>query len=138
MAIELTEKKGGKILEATVSGKLTDADYECFVPEFDRLAKLHGKIRVLFEMSQFPGWDAKAAWDDFKFAVKHYRDIERLAIVGEKKWQQGMAEFCKPFTTAQVRYFDKAETEKARVWLEEGTGGGESSQPDKPNRTEAQ
>jgi len=97
---------------------LTDADYERFVPEFDRLAKQHGKIRVLFEMSQFHGWEAKAAWDDFKFAVKHYRDIERLVVVGEKKWQQGMAEFCKPFTAAQVRYFDKAKTEKAWVWLE--------------------
>src|SRR5664280_1818283 len=119
MAIALTEKKGGRILEVAVSGKLTDADYERFVPEFDRLAKLHGKIRVLFEMSQFHGWDAKAAWDDFKFAVKHYRDIERLAVVGEKKWQQGMAEFCKPFTKATIRYFDHADAAEARKWLAE-------------------
>ena len=72
---------------------MTDADYERFVPEFDRLAKQHGKIRVLFEMSQFHGWEAKAAWDDFKFAVKHYRDIERLVVVGEKSGNRGWPSF---------------------------------------------
>jgi hypothetical protein len=40
--------------------------------------------------------------------------------VGEKKWQRWMAEFCKPFTTAEVRYFDKTEAGMARTWLDEG------------------
>jgi len=119
-------------LEVAVNGKLTDADYQRFVPEFEGLAKQHGKIRILFEMTRFHGWDTKAAWDDFKFGVKHYHDIACLAVVGEKKWQQWMAAFCKPFTTAQVRYFDDAEIEKARAWLEAG-----AADAGKTNSTEA-
>lgn len=118
MAIKLTEKLDGKILEVSVSGKLTDQDYQLFVPEFGRLAKQHGKIRVLFEMSQFHGWEVKAAWDDLKLGVKHYRDIERLAMVGENSWQQWMAVFCRPFTTAEIRYFDHSALDEARAWIE--------------------
>jgi hypothetical protein len=42
-------------------------------------------------------------WEDIKFSVKHFADIERLAMVGDKKWQRGMAAFCKPFTKATIR-----------------------------------
>jgi hypothetical protein len=42
MPIQLNEETGGKLLAVHVSGKLTVADYEHFVPEFERLAGLHG------------------------------------------------------------------------------------------------
>ena len=51
--------------------------------------------------------------------IKHFKDIERLAIVGDKKWEHGMAMFCKPFTTAKVKYFDQSDIEQARTWLAE-------------------
>ena len=98
MSIQLNEENGGKILAVHVSGKLAKADYEHFVPEFERLVRQHGKLRLLFDM-------------------KHFADIERLAMVGEKKWQKGMATFCKPFTTATIRYFDHADAAEARKWL---------------------
>ncbi len=119
MSIQLSEENGGKMLAVHVSGKLEAEDYERFVPEFERLAREHGKLRLLFEMSAFHGWEAGAAWEDLKFGVKHFADIERLAVVGEKKWQQGMATFVKPFTKAAVRYFDHAEAAEARKWLGE-------------------
>ena len=62
---------------------------------------------------------AGTLWQEIRFDVKHLRDIERLALVGGKKWEKGMAIFCKPFTTAKVRYFDRARTDEARKWLQE-------------------
>ena len=119
MPIQLDEGSGGKILIVHVSGKLVKADYEHFVPEAERLVRQHGKLRLLFVMTDFHGWDVGAAWEDFKFGVEHLADIERLAMVGEKKWQQGMATFCKPFTKAKIRYFDHADTADAKKWLDE-------------------
>ena len=119
MPIKLTGLNDGKILEVTASGKLTDKDYQRFVPEFELRVRQHGKIRVLFELSGFQGWDAKAAWDDFKFGLNHFRDIERLGLVGEKQWHRWMAGFCKPFTQAQVRYFNRTEAAEARAWVED-------------------
>jgi len=119
MAIQLNEENAGKILSVHVSGKLAAADYEHFVPEFERLVRQHGKLSVLFDMTGFHGWECGALREDIKFDIKHFGDIERLAMVGEQKWQQGMATFCKPFTTATIRYFDHAETAEARKWLAE-------------------
>ena len=42
-------------------------------------------------MKDFHGWDAGALWEDIKFDLKHFSDIERVAMVGEKKWQKGMS-----------------------------------------------
>lgn len=121
MPIQLTEENDGKILVIHVSGKLLTADYSQFVPEFDRLVQKHGKLRVLFDMTAFHGWEAGAAWEDLKFGLKHFSDIDRLAMVGETKWQHGMATFCKPFTRATVRYFDHDHAVDARRWLDEAT-----------------
>jgi len=119
MPIQLNEEDSGKMLAVHVSGKLVRADYEHFVPEFERLVREHGKLLVLFDMTSFHGWEATALWEDTKFAMKHFTDIERLAMVGEKKWQHGMATFCKPFTKATIRYFDHTDAAEARKWLTE-------------------
>jgi hypothetical protein len=124
MAIQLHEEDDGKILAVHVSGKLAAADYAHFVPEFERLVRQHGKLRVLFDMTGFHGWEAGALWEDIKFDVKHFADIERLAMVGETRWQQGMAAFCKPFTKAAIRYFGQADAGEARKWLGEGQASG--------------
>jgi hypothetical protein len=118
-SLHLEEKQGGKVLEASVQGKLTKQDYQLLVPEIERLIQQHGKLRILFHMHDFEGWSAGALWEDIKFDARHFRDIERLALVGESKWQEGMAVFCKPFTTAKVRYFDRSEVAEARQWVEE-------------------
>jgi hypothetical protein len=119
MPIQLNEENGGKTLIVHVSGTLAAADYEHFVPEFERLVREHGRVRVLFDMTGFHGWTAGALWEDTKFAMHHFRDIDRLAAVGEKKWQEGMTTFCKPFTQATIRYFDHGDASDARRWLGE-------------------
>ncbi len=118
MPIQIKDENDGKIMVIHVTGKVVKADYGPFVPEFERLLAAHGKLRVLFDLTGFHGWDAGAAWEDIKFDIKHYADIERLAIIGEKKWHHGMAVFFKPFTKATIQYFDHAAAAEARKWLE--------------------
>ncbi len=115
--VVLKEMNGGKVLEVQLTGKLAKEDYEHFIPAVERLVKQHGRIRLLLEMHDFHGWTAGALWEDIKFDAKHFRDIERVAMVGESKWQHGMAVFCRPFTTAKIHYFDRAAIEEARTWL---------------------
>ena len=119
MPIQLTEENGGKVLTVHVSGKLEQADYAHFVPEFERLVRLHGKLRVIFDMIDFHGWDAGALWEDTMFAIHHFDDIERLAMIGDKKWERGMEQFCKPFTSATICFFDHAGAGEARRWMDE-------------------
>ena len=114
----MIEQSAKKVLAVRVSGRVAKEDYKHFVPQFERLVKEHGKIRVLFEMIDFHGWNTGALWEDIKFDFKHFMDIERIAMVGDKKWEKGMSTFCKPFTTAKIRYFDQSQIGEARSWLE--------------------
>ena len=96
MAIKLDEYDGGTLLHVTASGILTHHDYERFIPEFERLASEHGKIRILFEMRDFHGWQGQALWDEIKMDVKHSSDVEKVAMVGDRKWEKIMTMLGKP------------------------------------------
>lgn len=119
MPIRFEEVNGGKLLVLHATGKLTKADYEPLAPELEELVRRHGKISLLFDTIDFHGWDANAAWEDFKLAMEHFADIERVAIVGDRKWQRAMVAFCKLFAKATVRYYDHADAAAARLWLSE-------------------
>lgn len=115
--IEQLDSGSENILGFRMSGKLHDEDYKHFVPIVDEAVKQQGKIRFLAQFHDFHGWDMHAVWDDTKFATKHMNDIERIALVGETKWQEWMAKVCKPFTKAKIEYF--TDLDAAWAWLKE-------------------
>ena len=117
--IEPISGLGEGALGFKLSGKLHDEDYKKFVPAIDAAAAKGEKVRLLAQFHDFHGWDAKALWDDIKFSTTHCTKIERIALVGEKKWEEGMAKVCKPFTMAKIKYFDASEIDAAKAWLAE-------------------
>ena len=119
--IEQVKTGTPNILGFKLSGKLHDEDYQTFVPAMETaVAAATSKVRLFAQFEDFHGWDLHAAWDDFKFGVKHYEDFERIALVGNKRWEEWMVFFCRPFTRATVKYFDASEVEAAWAWLREG------------------
>ncbi len=105
------------VLGFKLSGKLHHEDYKTFVPTVETVLAGHRPARLLAVFEDFHGEDLHAAWDDFKFAVKHYKDFDRIAMVGNRKWEKWMAQLCKPFTRAQVRYYDASESPAAWAWV---------------------
>jgi hypothetical protein len=120
MSNELKVTADGNVLEVHASGKLTTDFYKEFVPVVDAQIKQYGKLHILFVIHDFHGWTCGALWEDWKFDLHHWKDIERLAIVGESKWEEGMSTFCKPFTKATVKYFDHTQLDAAREWVKAG------------------
>jgi hypothetical protein len=117
--IEQLPQSSDKVLGVKISGKLHDEDYKKFVPVIDAAVAKQGKVRLLVQFEDFQGWDVHALWDDIKFATTHCLAIERIALVGDRKWEAWMAKVCKPFTMAKIRYFDAADLAAAPAWLEE-------------------
>ncbi|HFE37185.1 MAG TPA: STAS/SEC14 domain-containing protein [Gammaproteobacteria bacterium] len=115
--IEVEDRSWDNILTMRLSGKLTKEDYEQFVPEIERMINAHEKVRILIELIDFHGWTTAAAWEDTKFGVRHFSDIERMAIVGDANWEKGMALLLKPFTKAKVKYFDVSQMDEAKTWI---------------------
>ncbi len=118
--IELVEN-GFRIVTLTFTGKLEKEDYELFVPQIEGLMGKKKAIRILVELKDFHGWTVGALWEDTKFGTRHFNDIDRLAIVGDRRWEKTLAAFVKPFTTAKVRYFDILEKAEAMAWLKESS-----------------
>ncbi len=118
--IETLQTDSPRTLGFKLSGKLHDEDYKTFVPTVETLLAGEDKMRLFVQFEDFHGWDLHAAWDDFRFGLKHYGDFDRIAMVGDRKWEQWMAQICRPFTKASVRYFEASQVENAWTWLREG------------------
>jgi len=117
--IEQLKTESPKILAFKMSGKLHDDDYKKFVPLVDAAIATEGKVRLFAQFHDFQGWDMHALWDDIKFSTTHCTKIERIALVGDRKWEKWMAKVCKPFTMASIKYFDASEVDAAWKWLGE-------------------
>jgi hypothetical protein len=74
-----------KILCFQMSGKLHDEDYQKFVPIVEKAVQSQGKVRLLAQFQDFHGWDLYALWDDIKFTAANCFNIERIALVGDRK-----------------------------------------------------
>ena len=107
----------GNVIGFRLSGKLHDEDYKVFVPELEALIEREGKIRMLVQLEDFRGWDLHAAWDDIVFDIKHYDDLERIALVGEPGWNEWMVKLSKPFTASEIMFFPIDEIDAAWDWL---------------------
>ena len=100
-----------------VSGKLHHEDYQTFLPELEKLLESDQRIALLIELDDFHGADLAAIKDDFTFGLKHADSFEKVAIVGEKKWQKWMTLFSSPFLKSDVKYFDRKALQDAWNWL---------------------
>jgi hypothetical protein len=118
MTVNIQEKAESRVIEVNLTGRLTQDDYRRFEPEVQRAIEQHdGDLRILVDLRDFHGWSPSGLWEDIKFDVKHFNDVEKVALVGDKKWEKGMAVVCKPFTTAEVRFFDADEMDQGRTWV---------------------
>ena len=117
IGIERTDSRFFMTMKAT--GKLTHEDYETITPMID--AALAGvqeaKINMLVDGTQMEGWEARAAWDDFKLGIKHGKEFEKIAIYGNKNWQEIAAKIGSWFVSGEIQYF--ADQDDALQWLEE-------------------
>ena len=117
--IEMESCDAGKMNYLSITGKLDRGDYDLFVPALEEAIERHGKINLLIELRDFHGWSAGAAWEDTKFGVRHFNDIENLVIIGERRWEKNLARFAKVFTRAKVRYFEQEDAVSAYDWMNE-------------------
>lgn len=122
MSLELHEVKVEEIsqnglIEIKIIGKLQKDDYDVLVPFMEDILDRNDKVRMLVELVDFEGWSAGAVWEDTKFGLKHFLDIDRIAFIGDRKWEKRMSLFCKVFTKAEVRFYEPDNVRKAKYWL---------------------
>lgn len=98
-------------------GKLTHEDYEKITPMIDNALQgvKDAKIKAFIDGTELEGWELRAAWDDFRLGLKHGSEFEKIAIFGNKKWQEFISKIASWFIGGEVKFFENEE--EAIDWL---------------------
>lgn len=104
-------------LSLKAQGKLTHHDYETISPMIDSAlaAVTEPKVKMLFDGSELDGWELRAAWDDFKLGLKHGNEFVKVAIYGNKRWEEMAAKVGNWFVSGEVQFFH--DYDQAIAWL---------------------
>lgn len=106
-------------LSLKIVGKLTHKDYEQITPMLDSAVAMveQPEIKALIDITALEGWELRAAWDDFKLGLKHGSQFTKIAIVGNKSWQNIAVKVGGWFICGELKHFESESS--ALSWLHE-------------------
>lgn len=114
---EILPETDGDLLAVRLSGTLSETHYRRMAPWLDRAIALGAQPGVMLLMDNFRGWAGPApTWGELRSGVPHHSEVDRVAMVGEPRWQVSMTRISNPFLGAEVRYFDPAQRQAAERW----------------------
>ncbi len=129
--LSLTQKN---IIATKANDLLGINDYEKIHPLIHNIIKTGKKVRWYFEMDDNSISNSTGFWEDGIIEMNygsmnftHAGDIERIAIVGNRKWEKWMHSIMKPFAKAKLKYFDLHDKEEGMKWITEQEDEGLSS-----------
>lgn len=107
----------GHMLTVKVSGTLTEPELMSMQAAAGKIIGTGGKWRLLVLTENFKGWERGGAWNDFSFSDRD-ASIERMAIVGERKWEELSLIFtAKGLRAFPIEYFTTDQMSAAQDWL---------------------
>jgi hypothetical protein len=104
--LETMDKGSGNVVGYKISGTMTKEDYATLDPAVDAVIDEYGSINLLLDLTEFR-WEKVNAWStDLAFGKKYKDKIEKMALVGNKKWEKAMATAAQPFYAKAIQYFE--------------------------------
>ena len=117
MRSDLAAAVDGNIIEIHISGLLTTEVYKKLSTLMDTAIPKQRRVRILLVSHNFQGWDANSLIEGEPTDGLEFSNVERVAVVRDKIWNDAMKFFCLPFTDAIAKYFEHAELEHAIDWI---------------------
>lgn len=115
---ERIERPGSKCHAFAVTGPLSGDEARALRQVLEEAIRAEGKIRLLFELRSQPYGDFSAVWEDLKFDFSHSRDLERVAVIGDRRLEKAAVKVFDAVTPAECRYFERGDEERAWNWIE--------------------
>src|SRR3954465_15052083 len=108
----------GNLYCVAVTGLLRKSELEKVQVAASEVIQRIGKLKLLFTLEKFEGWERTEEWGDMNFYLKHDKDIERIAIVGEEQWRDHALLFAGAgLRKSEVEFFARNEMARALLWL---------------------
>src|SRR5688572_23081390 len=113
MSAEIVSVRDG-VLTMEVRGTLSYPELASIQTAAAEILRTEGKLRVLVLAEQFAGWG------DVTFQAENDARIERMAIIGDRKWEELALLFtAKGLREFPIEYFAPSDAAAARAWLAE-------------------
>jgi len=117
MAVEVLDPTGS-LITVRISGMLKREEFTRLQGLFLEAVKHRRKFNLLVMLEDFEGWDEKDDWNSVPFHLEYDQQVEKIAIVGDAKWEDLFAAFLgKGMRGMPIRHFLPARLEIARAWL---------------------
>ena len=119
--IEILAQSTETCIGFKISGEVTAEDYDVLIPQLDQAIAATGKINMLVLMGEFKGMKGlDAAKADFHFGTHQYRQVEKAAFVGDKKWLNWVVKIMDPFTRrTDEKLYESDQLDEAWQWVKE-------------------
>ncbi len=132
---DLLDLPDSNVFGVELSDTLTEEDHDVLDSTLRSHLAKHTTTRVLFVMEDVDAWAPADRWEELAFDIRHLRDLDKVAIVGDDLWETWLdkAELLFPMSTIQT--YPAEEREAALGWLRgdmdvPGMGPGSVSDPE--------
>lgn len=119
MAIDWILKEGN-LIELTISGQLDLKNYQAMQTKLESVVKDADNSNLLILLKNFSGWSKNEGWGDVSAHDRIDPYINKMAIVGDEKWQDLVEVFTlKGLRSIPIEYYSTDNEQQARDWLAE-------------------
>ncbi|MET0307801.1 MAG: STAS/SEC14 domain-containing protein [Sphingomonas sp.] len=117
MTFEADEATG--VIEFTVDGGITRAEYDAAVEAMEAEIARRGSLSAVAVIRSFTGMELAAWWKDVSWGVTHASKMRRVAIVTDSGWIEAATRAGSVVLPAEAKVFAPSELEAARAWARE-------------------
>jgi len=120
MPLEVMELIRG-VVSVKIIGELKKSDLDQMRAAILQGIKQWSRIRLHVIVENFTGCEASADGNDVQVLEEHGRNIEKVAILGEEQWRNGVCALIgKAFQLTPIEYYSPFDRARAIAWLTEG------------------
>ncbi|WP_171012754.1 MULTISPECIES: STAS/SEC14 domain-containing protein [unclassified Sphingomonas] len=108
------------VIEFTVDGEVTRAEYDAAATEMEAVIARHGKLSAVAVIRSFAGMELAAWWKDISWGVGHLTRIGRVAMVTDIGWIVAASRATGWMVPGEQKIFTPEELDVARAWARGG------------------
>ena len=117
MTYQYQEFPDERIVEFTISGKVTREEFDELAPKIEVFITDHGTIRLVEVIENFKGFDPSLLWEGAKFDMNNLKHISHCAVVSDAGWMGPLVRLSSAIIPTRLRTFKLAELDAARAWI---------------------
>ena len=112
------EQSNDRLLVLRVGGELKKSELDAAQSEFVKKIAGAGTVKLLVLLENFTGWERGEQWGDTDFFLSPRNDFEKIAVVGNLRWEaQALAFKGAGLRKGPVKFFPETGESEARACL---------------------